>query len=143
MQFLYGSDKMRISSMVGILLAGAVIALPVRASAQVSISVNLGPEVSLYAYSQPAFGDWRVAYRQWTPVTLYDVDGHYYRKSRKGARAVVVYSRNGEYFLPPADKEWVGYDKRYNYKRAPQEQDCGRAKNKDENPGRGRGRGKP
>ena len=136
---------MRISNMLGILLAGAVIALPVRAPAQVSISVDigkrLGPEISIFAYSQPAYGDWHTAYRQWTPVTIYEVNGHYYRKSMKGARAVAVYSRNGEYFLPPDDKAWVGKDKRYNYKRQPGEQDRGRAKNRDE--GRGRGPGKP
>jgi hypothetical protein len=136
---------MRISNMLGILLAGAMIALPARAPAQVSISVDigkrLGPEVSIFAYSQPAYGDWHTAYRKWTPVTIYEVNGHYYRKSMKGARAVAVYSRNGEYFLPPDDQAWVGKDKRYNYKRQPVEQDRGRAKNRDE--GRGRGPGKP
>lgn len=141
MQFIYRSNTMRIRHMLGILLAGAAIALPARASAQVNISVDLGkllgPEVSIYAYSQPTYGDWHVAYKQWTPITIYEVNGHYYRKSTKGARAVVVYSQNGEYFLPPADKAWVGKDKRYDYKHQPAEQDRGRAKNKDE------GRGKP
>ena len=134
---------MRIRNMLAILLAGAAIALPARAPAQVNISVNLGrllgPEISIYAYSQPDYGDWRVAYQQWTPVTIYELNGHYYRKSTKGARAVAVYSRNGEYFMPPTDKAWVGKDKRYDYKHQPAAQDRGRAKSKDQ----GRGRGKP
>ena len=96
---------MRIPKVIAALLFGAAVAMPNAASAQVSISVNLGrllgPEVSIYSYSQPAYGDWHTAYRQWTPVTLYFYQGHYYRKSVKGARAVAVYSRNGEYFMPP------------------------------------------
>lgn len=133
---------MRISSALSTLLLGAVIALPARAPAQVSVSVNLGPEISIFAYSQPHYGDWRTSYRLWTPVTIYDFNGHYYRKSRKGARAVVVYTRNGEYFLPPQDKGWVGFDKRYNYKRQPDDRDRGRAKDKGQDNGRGRGRGR-
>jgi hypothetical protein len=135
---------MRISNALGVLLLGAAIALPVRAPAQVSISVNLsrqlGPEISLFAYSQSNHGDWQTSYRNWTPVTIYDYNGHYYRKSVKGSRAVAVYSRNNEYFLPPQDNAWVGKDKRYNYKRQPTETDRGRAKSKDQNPGRGRGK---
>ncbi|HEY4955118.1 MAG TPA: hypothetical protein VII02_09560 [Gemmatimonadaceae bacterium] len=135
---------MRISNALGVLLLGAAIALPVRAPAQVSVSVNLGrllgPEISLFAYSQQDYGDWRTSYRNWTPVTIYDYNGHYYRKSVKGSRAVVVYSRNNEYFLPPQDNAWVGKDKRYNYKRQPTETDRGRAKSKGQNPGRGRGK---
>ena len=132
---------MRISKLLSLLLVGAVVALPGRARAQVDISVTLskqlGPEISLFAYSQTAHGDWRTTYKQWTPVTIYDVNGHYYRKSVKGSRAVVVYTRNNEYFLPPQDKAWVGTDKRYDYKKQPDDRDRGRAKSKDE------GRGKP
>ena len=138
---------MRLPNALAALLLVATFATPDRASAQVDISVSLGrqlgPEVSIYAYSQPEYGDWRVSYRQWTPVTLYFYDGHYYRKSAKGARAVAVYSRNGEYFMPPEEKAWVGFDKRYNYKRQPVSEDRGRAKQKDNSQGRGRGRGKP
>ena len=135
---------MRIRNVVAALVFGAAVAVPNAASAQVSVGVNigarLGPEVSLYAYSQPAFGDWHTAYKQWTPTTVYFYNGHYYRKSVKGARAVAVYSRNGEYFMPPEDRAFVGKDKRYNNKRAPIAEDRGRAKNKDDE---GRGRGKP
>jgi hypothetical protein len=137
---------MRIPKMVAALILGAAVALPNRASAQVSIGVNigarLGPEVGIYAYSAPVFGEWQTSYRSWTPTTLYFYQGHYYRKSVSGARAVAVYSRNGEYFMPPEDKSWVGKDKRYNYKRAPVEEDRGHAK-QHENNGRGRGHDKP
>lgn len=135
---------MRVQKVLAALLLGAAIAMPNQASAQVSVSIGarLGPEVSLYAYSQPAHGDWQTTYRTWTPSTVYYYNGHYYHKSVSGARAVAVYSHNGEYFMPPADKAWVGKDKRYNYKRAPQDEDRGRAKEHDDN-GRGRGRGKP
>lgn len=75
-------------------------------------------------------------------MTICEYDGRYYRRSVRGARAIVVYSRNNEYFLPPPDREWVGKDKRYNYKRQPDDRDRGRARNKNENPGRGRGRGR-
>ncbi|HEV8411100.1 MAG TPA: hypothetical protein VGQ30_11345 [Gemmatimonadaceae bacterium] len=135
---------MRIRTLLATLLIGAAIATPQRASAQVSVSIGarLGPDVNIYAYSPGVFGDWHTSYRQWTPVTLYYYNGHYYRRSVQGARAVSLYSRNGEYFLPPEDKGWVGRDKRYNYKRAPVEEDRGHAKPHEDN-GRGRGRGKP
>lgn len=137
---------MRIPKVLAALILGAAAAMPSTASAQVNISVNLGrllgPEVSIYAYSPPVYGEWQTSYRTWTPTTVYFYQGHYYRKSVKGARAVAVYSRNGEYFMPPEDKGWQGKDKRYNYKRAPQDEDRGHAKPHDDN-GRGRGRGKP
>ena len=139
---------MRVPTVLAALLLGAAIIPPHQASAQVDVSINLGrrlgPEVSIFAYSLPAYGDWRVEYRQWTPVTLYFYNGHYYRKSVKGARAVAVYSRNGEYFMPPEDKAWIGVDRRYNYKRRPVDDDRRRAKPRDDHGrGRGRGRGKP
>ena len=141
-----GVTNMRIQRVLAALIFGAAVAMPGAASAQVSVGVNigarLGPDVSIYAYSAPVYGDWRVAYRQWTPVTLYYYQGHYYRKSIRGARAVAVYSRHGEYFMPPADREWVGRDKRYNYKRAPVDEDRGHAREHEDN-GRGRGRGRP
>ena len=62
-------------------------------------------------------------------MTLYDVNGHYYRNSVTGSRAVVVYSYGDEYFLPPTDREWVGRDNRYNYNRQPSAETraaCGR-----------------
>lgn len=134
---------MRLSHAFAVAVLGAVVALPVRAPAQVSIDVTigkqLGPAFAVFAYSSAAYGDWRTSYRQWTPVTIYVVNGQFYHHSVKGARAVMVYKHNNEYFLPPQEKEWVGVDKRYNYSRQPNDEDRGRAKNKQDNPGRGRG----
>lgn len=136
---------MRISHVFAIALLGATIALPVRAPAQVNIDVTigkrLGPAFSVFAYSPTAFGNWQTSYRQWTPVTIYVVNGQYYHHSVKGARAIMVYKRNGEYFLPPQDKAWVGRDKRYNYARQPNDDDRGRAQSKHENDGHAHGGG--
>ena len=118
---------MRIATLVTYpLLVGALIALPTRAPAQVRVTARLGPEISLSAYSPAQHGDWRTNYRQWKPVTLYDVNGHYYQHSVRGARAVQVYRRGNEHFLPPQDQAWVGHDKRYNYKHQPSNDDYGR-----------------
>ena len=123
---------MRIATLLAIPLLGALIALPARAPAQINLSVmfgtRLGPEIGVSAYSRERHGDWRTSYRQWTPVTLYDVNGRYYRSSVKGSRAVAVYMQNGEYFLPPPDQAWVGFDSRYNYRRRPGAGDDGRAR---------------
>ncbi|MBI1810009.1 MAG: hypothetical protein HYR75_08950 [Gemmatimonadetes bacterium] len=142
MQFFDRSIKMRIARIVAALLLGSGLALPARAPAQSAPILRLGPELSLYAYSPETQGDWRTSLRQWTPVTVYDVDGRYYRKAKKGARPIVVYRQNGQYFLPPSDREWEGKDKRYNYKRQPDDEDRGRARNAEDNPGRGHGRGR-
>jgi hypothetical protein len=114
-------------------LLGALIALPTRAPAQMNISVRfgtrLGPEIGLLAYSPQRYGDWHTNYRKWTPVTLYDINGHYYRNSVRGARAVQVYSYHNEYFLPPEDQAWAHRgDPRFNYNRAPGQPDYGRAR---------------
>ena len=73
---------MRIATLVTYpLLLGALIAMPTRAPAQVSVRVGarLGPEISLSAYSPERHGDWRTNYRQWRPVTLYDVNAAHVR----------------------------------------------------------------
>jgi hypothetical protein len=123
---------MRSATFLAVPLLAALIALPTRASAQGSISVQfgtrLGPEVGLTAYSSARMGDWQSNYRRWTPVTLYDVNGRYYRNQVRGARAVSVYSYDNEYFLPPQDQGWNGADRRYNYQRQPGEADYGRAR---------------
>jgi hypothetical protein len=123
---------MRIQSYLTAVLAGGLIALPAPAPAQLNISVQfgtrLGPELEVFAYSPERWGDWRANYRQWTPVTLYDINGHYYRNPVRGARAVVVYEHNREYFLPPPDQAWNGADKRYNYQHRPIADDQGRAR---------------
>jgi len=123
---------MRIARLMVLALIATVMVLPAPAAAQVSISVrfgtSLGPDVDVFAYTPERLGDWHASYRRWTPVTLYDVNGRYYRTSVAGARAVVVYSYNGEYFLPPTDREWIGADKRFDYRHAPAEVDIGRAR---------------
>jgi hypothetical protein len=114
---------MRLKSLFSLPLVAALVALPSSVPAQVQLNVQfgtrLGPEIGVYAYSQERQGDWRRNYNKWTPVTLYDVNGHYYRTNVRGSRAVAVYSYHDEYFLPPSDQAWSGYDKRYNYRRRP------------------------
>jgi hypothetical protein len=118
---------MRPTSLLTISLLGATMAIAAPAPAQLNVSVlfgtRLGPEIGVFAYSQERQGDWRNNYRQWTPVTLYDVNGHYYRSQVRGSRPVAVYSYNNEYFLPPQDQAWVGKDRRYNYRRRPNDSD--------------------
>ena len=121
---------MRITTIIAASLCGALIALPASTTAQVSLSVSLskrlGPEVSLAAYSPAIHGEWKTSYRHWTPVTLYEYGGRYYHHSVSGARAVGMYSHNNQVFLPPTDRAWLGYDRRYNYKRVPNDDDRGR-----------------
>lgn len=96
-----------------------------RASAQVGVSVGLklGNERVVAAYSPERYGAWQASYKSWKPTTVYAVNGHYYDKSTKGSRAVVVYRKGSDYFMPPQDEKWVGADKRYNYKRKPVDED--------------------
>ncbi len=114
---------MRITPRLMLPLAGLLIVLPARAPAQAALSVHfgarLGPEIGVAAYSAQREGNWQTSYRRWTPVALYDVNGHYYRHPVAGARAVDVYSYHGEYFMPPTDRGWIGFDGRYNYRRRP------------------------
>jgi roadblock/LC7 domain-containing protein len=123
---------MRIATFLTLPLLGALIALPAPAPAQVNVTIQfgarLGPEIGVFAYSPERHGDWRTNYRRWTPVTLYDVNGHYYRTAVRGARPVLLYTYNNEYFLPPQDRAWIGLDKRYNYPRQPTPVDYGRAR---------------
>jgi len=121
---------MRIAAILTIPMLGVLTMLPARAPAQLNVTVQfgarLGPEIGVYAYDAGRQGDWRTSSSRWTPVTLYDVNGHYYRTAVRGARPVVVYTYNNEYFLPPQDRGWVGSDRRYNYRRQPNQADYGR-----------------
>lgn len=121
---------MRNKTLLSLSLVSALVALPSRASAQITISfgARLGPEIGVSAYAADRMGDWRTNYRRWTPVTLYDVNGHYYRTQVRGARPVLVYSYQNQYFLPPQDQGWNGSDRRYNYRRVPNQDDYGRAR---------------
>jgi hypothetical protein len=97
-----------------------------QSSVGVSVEFQLGPERSVDMYSRERHGDWHNNLEQWQPVTLFVVDGRFYERESRGARAVVVYRRNNDYFLPPQEKEWVGKDKRYDYKHMPKDEDYGR-----------------
>ena len=112
-------------------LLGALI-FSTRAPAQINVGVRfgtrLGPEVSVFAYSPERLGDWRANYRRWAPVTLYDINGRYYRSYVRGARPILVYQYRNEYFLPPQDQGWNGSDRRYNYRRQPTQEDFGRGR---------------
>jgi len=123
---------MRLARLLTLPLIVALVATPRLATSQVNINVRfgtrLGPEIGVFAYSQERLGDWHTNYRRWTPVTLYDINGRYYRASVPGARPVMMYTYNGEYFLPPQDAEWVNRDKRYNYGRRPTPVDDGRGR---------------
>jgi hypothetical protein len=121
---------MKIGKLIAVPFVVALFAVPSHASAQVNLSVRfgtrLGPDVSVFAYSPERHGDWRANYRKWTPITLYDINGHYYRNSVPGARAVAMYSYNGEFFLPPTDDAWMNKDRRYSYDHRPVDIDRGR-----------------
>ena len=111
--------------------AALLCSLPVAvAHAQgVGISVKLGNAHVVAAYNPSRQGDWHTAYTEWQPTTLYYYKGQYYDHSAKGARAVEVYRKNDEYFLPPHDKKWVGFDKRFDYKHRPNSGDYKRIPN--------------
>jgi hypothetical protein len=82
-----------------------------------------GDEIFVGTYSPEAYGDWRTSYRGWESVTLYNRNGRYYPNAVVGARAVAVYRSNNQYFLPPADDQWKNADSRYDYSRAPTQDD--------------------
>jgi hypothetical protein len=127
-----------------LLTAGCVIPASGHTTTQVGMVVP-GPEVAVFAYSsdyysQTHYGAWRTAYMGWTPVTVYYYSGRYYRRPIGGARAVVVYSRGGDYFFPPRERAWVGIDARFDRNHGPTWSDYRRAKVKHDNGRRARGR---
>ncbi len=120
---------MRKATLMTAALMGALVALPRTAPAQVKVSVavgaQLGPDIGIFAYSAPRYGNWRVAYVKWTPVIVYAYRGHYYPHPVRGARAVEVYRYRDDYFLPPRDAAWVNFDRRFDYKHRPDRDDWG------------------
>ena len=123
-------------------LVAALLLAPQRAPAQINITIRLGTPVMVMNYSSDYYGDWRTNYVQWRPVTVYYYQGQYYPKSVRGSRPVMIYRRGSDYFLPPQDQAWAKRgDKRFNYKRAPTEEDYRHAQPPKGNNGRGRGRG--
>jgi hypothetical protein len=123
---------MRIVHLLAVPFLAALIVAPTAASAQARISISfgarLGPDINVSAYSSERLGDWRMNYRRWTPVRLYDVNGRYYLNNVRGSRPVLVYRYDNEYFLPPQDRAWDGMDRRYNYRQRPIEADYNRAR---------------
>jgi hypothetical protein len=114
---------MRITTLLTVPILAALIALPARAQAQTSISVSIGtpgPAFSVQAYSVERYGAWETNYQRWTPVTMYVVDGQYYRTQvrdrddRVVSRPVQMYSYRNQYFSPPTDQRWEGRDRRFN-----------------------------
>ncbi|MGH7582658.1 MAG: hypothetical protein ACREL5_05485 [Gemmatimonadales bacterium] len=109
-------------------LAGALLLAPRPAPAQVSVSLHLGRNISIGAYSAARYGDWHTNYRRWRPVTVYYYNGDYYPHAVRGGRAVMVYRYQNSYFLPPEDTGWNRADHRYNYRRRPDDNDYNRAR---------------
>ncbi len=95
----------------------------------VGVSLNLGNSHVVAAYNANTHGDWHTAYTNWQPATLYYYKGQYYDHSTKGARAVALYRKDDQYFLPPQDKKWVGMDARFDYKHKPTSADYKRIPN--------------
>ena len=127
---------MRISLVGTLSLAAALMLAPRTGSTQVSVDIHLGAPIPVVYYEPAYFGDWRVVYMDWTPVTLYYFEDRWYPRPMRGARMVVVYrNRGGEYFLPPRDHDWK--DSRYNYRYRPMDIDYERV-----GPPKGRGRGR-
>ena len=96
----------------------------------VEVDVAVGSEHPVATYSRERYGEWRSNYEQWEPITLFVVNGRFFDRGGTSSRAVVVYRKNNEYFLPPQDKEWIGVDNRYDYKQRPLDEDYARVKTK-------------
>ena len=122
---------MRIPLLVALLLAapiGAVAGQAMIPVVTVRAGSQLGPEVALGSYAEVRRGDWHTGYTKWLPVPLYVVNGRFYRRHVRGARPVVVYWYQNEYFLPPQQNAWLGWDKRYDYRRQPLVEDWARVR---------------
>jgi hypothetical protein len=130
---------MRFTPFVPLLLFGALTVTPRQAPAQVSVNLHLGTPLVVTNYAPEVYGDWHSSYRSWRPTTVYFYNGHWYNRSIRGSRPVVVYRSQNSYFLPPRDQEWNNKDRRYNYRRRPTDDDYSHAAP----PPEGRGRGRP
>lgn len=65
--------------------------------------------VEVRDYSSRNHGQWKKEYRKWRPVTLYWVNGRYYERQVRGARAVSVYFYRNQYFFEPRDRDFYRY----------------------------------
>jgi len=97
---------------------------------RITASAQFGPGIDIYSYSAAQDGDWHANYRQWTPTTVYEVNGSYYPSQVRGGREVQVYRTSGGYMLPPRDKNVSRTDKRLDAKRLPNGSDYSRAHNR-------------
>jgi hypothetical protein len=130
---------MRITTLFAASLLMSGCLLPMQTSGRVDASVVVAapsPEVVFFAYSPAMYGEWRVSYMQWTPVTIYYSSGRYYRNHMQGSRSVVVYQRGNDFFMPPRERAWVGVDKRFDQSQRPGRGDHGRAKKHDNRGGK-------
>ncbi|MGB7211191.1 MAG: hypothetical protein WBC97_01065 [Gemmatimonadales bacterium] len=129
---------MRIDRLLTLTLTATLILPAASARAQgvgISINAQLGPALDISLYSSNQFGDWHQSYRNWTPVRVYYLDGHYYRRRERGARLVMVYSDGHRYFLPPRDRDWNNADHRYDYRYRPTDDDYRDRDDADRGPG--------
>ncbi|HUX34082.1 MAG TPA: hypothetical protein VMV51_09420 [Gemmatimonadaceae bacterium] len=114
---------MRATHVIAAVLMGIAGVVPTDTRAQVSVSISLGaqlgPPMPVFAYSPARYGPWRAEYGRWAPVVVYEMNGRYYHHRARGARAIEVYAYGGDYFLPPRDAAWVGFDRRYDYDERP------------------------
>jgi hypothetical protein len=124
---------MRFPKIMTLPVLAALALAPVASHAQINATVHIGPtprawghEIVINPYAQDKYGDWHTSYRRWQPVTMYFHDGRYFDRQVRGSRPVMVYRAHGEYFLPPQDRDWNNKDRRYNYKRVPNDDDYNR-----------------
>jgi hypothetical protein len=119
---------MRIRLLATLPLLAALALTPRHGSAQISATIHLGRPIVVGTYEPTRYGDWHSNYRRWRPVTVYYYNGRYYPRAIRGARPVQIYRRQNEYFLPPRDAAWANRgDRRYNYRRRPNDEDYNHA----------------
>ncbi len=97
---------------------------------RISASAQLGPGIDIYSYSASQDGDWHANYRQWTPVTVYEMNGSYYPNQVKGGREVQVYRTSGGYMLPPQRPEHEPHRQAPERQELPNSADYSRAQNR-------------
>ncbi len=118
----------------GMLAIGAAACAPPGAT-EVGVSAEFGPGVDVYDYDPGYFGAWRTNYLEWTPTTVYVLNGRFYSNAVRGSRPVAVYRYRDHYFLPPRDHTWEHQDHRYDYRHQPQKKDYRHARPRAPEPG--------
>ena len=86
---------MRVAKWMTIPALGAALLLPACGpgymSTGVGVEAQYGTGIDLYGYDAGRYGDWHANYRQWSPTTVYELNGTYYPKNVRGGRQVQVY----------------------------------------------------